>query len=144
MRLWSINPKYLDARGLVALWAESLLAQKVLTGKTKAFKDHPQLVRFRNHSNPLAAIGLYLYHVYEEGKRRGYKFRKEKILVIDKETPSIVVSLGQILFEFRHLMKKLKSREPQRYKKFLRAKEIEPNPIFRIVKGDIELWERRN
>ena len=27
MRLWSIHPKYLDAKGLVALWREALLAQ---------------------------------------------------------------------------------------------------------------------
>jgi hypothetical protein len=27
MRLWSVHPKYLDARGLVALWREALLAQ---------------------------------------------------------------------------------------------------------------------
>ncbi|HPH78511.1 MAG TPA: pyrimidine dimer DNA glycosylase/endonuclease V, partial [bacterium] len=26
MRLWSIHPKYLDSKGLVALWRESLLA----------------------------------------------------------------------------------------------------------------------
>lgn len=30
MRLWSLHPKYLDARGLVALWREGLLARKVL------------------------------------------------------------------------------------------------------------------
>jgi hypothetical protein len=38
LRLWSIHPKYLDATGLVALWREALLAQKVLKGKTKADK----------------------------------------------------------------------------------------------------------
>jgi hypothetical protein len=30
-RIWSLHPKYLDARGLVALWREGLLAQAVLT-----------------------------------------------------------------------------------------------------------------
>ena len=35
MRLWSLHPKYLDARGLVALWREGLLAQAVLKGQTK-------------------------------------------------------------------------------------------------------------
>jgi hypothetical protein len=28
MRLWSIHPKYLDSKGLVACWREGLLAQK--------------------------------------------------------------------------------------------------------------------
>jgi len=30
MRLWTIHPKYLDRQGLLALWREALLAQKVL------------------------------------------------------------------------------------------------------------------
>ena len=30
MRLWSLHPKYLDTKGLIALWRESLLAQSVL------------------------------------------------------------------------------------------------------------------
>ena len=32
MRLWSLHPKYLDSRGLVALWREALLARQVLRG----------------------------------------------------------------------------------------------------------------
>jgi hypothetical protein len=35
MRLWTLHPKYLDARGLVAVWREALLAQAVLNGKTR-------------------------------------------------------------------------------------------------------------
>lgn len=35
MRLWSLYPCYLDAKGLVALWREGLLAQKGLRGKTR-------------------------------------------------------------------------------------------------------------
>ena len=35
MRLWSLHPRYLDAKGLVALWREGLLAQAVLKGQTK-------------------------------------------------------------------------------------------------------------
>ena len=34
MRLWTLHPKYLDARGLVALCCEALLAQKVSRGAT--------------------------------------------------------------------------------------------------------------
>ena len=29
MRLWTLHPRHLDARGLVALWREALLAQAV-------------------------------------------------------------------------------------------------------------------
>ncbi len=47
MRLWSLHPKYLDAKGLVALWREALLAQAVLAGRTRGYRHHPQLARFR-------------------------------------------------------------------------------------------------
>ena len=52
MRLWSIHPKYLGTKGLVALWREALLAQKVLQGNTKGYKIalryfglKPQIIR---------------------------------------------------------------------------------------------------
>nr|WP_243687290.1 pyrimidine dimer DNA glycosylase/endonuclease V [Methanobacterium formicicum] len=48
MRLWSLHPKYLDVKGLVALWREGLLARAVLKGKTKGYTNHPQLIRFKN------------------------------------------------------------------------------------------------
>jgi len=35
MRLWSLHPRCLDAKGLVALWREGLLARAVLRGVTK-------------------------------------------------------------------------------------------------------------
>jgi hypothetical protein len=46
MRIWTIHPRHLDAKGLVALWREAWLAQKVLLGKTRGYKHHPQLRRF--------------------------------------------------------------------------------------------------
>lgn len=66
MRLWSLHPKYLDARGLVALWREALLAQAVLRGETRGYRRHPQLERFRNHAAPLAAMSLYLRAIHAE------------------------------------------------------------------------------
>ena len=32
MRLWSLSPRYLDVKGLVAVWREGLLADAVLLG----------------------------------------------------------------------------------------------------------------
>jgi len=46
MRIWSLHPKYLDTKGLVALWRDALLARHVLQGKTTGYKNHPQLNRF--------------------------------------------------------------------------------------------------
>ena len=56
MRLWSLHPSYLDATGLVALWREGLLARKVLQGRTRGYRHHAQLIRFRSRKNPEAAI----------------------------------------------------------------------------------------
>jgi len=66
MRLWSLHPKYLDSKGLVALWRETLLAKHVLEGKTKGYRNHPQLDRFKLSEDPLAAINYYLQMIYEE------------------------------------------------------------------------------
>lgn len=59
MRLWSLHPGYLDAKGLVALWREALLAQAVLAGETKGYRNHPQLERFRAGARPAALIAEY-------------------------------------------------------------------------------------
>jgi len=79
MRLWSIHPKYLDSIGLVALWREGLLAKKVLQGKTKGYKNHPQLIRFKNTKNPILSIDAYLYFVLEEASQRGFNFDNSKL-----------------------------------------------------------------
>ena len=60
MRLWSIHPSYLDVKGLGAAWREALLAQKVLEGLTRGYKNHPQLLRFKQAEDPLSAIGTFL------------------------------------------------------------------------------------
>lgn len=52
MRIWSVHPSLLDAKGLVACWRETLLAQKVLQGLTKGYTNHPQLDRFKASSDP--------------------------------------------------------------------------------------------
>jgi hypothetical protein len=142
MRLWSIHPKYLDCKGLIALWRESLLAQKVLLGQTKGYKNHPQLERFKNHPHPNSAIGSYLYFIYKEAEKRCHNFKKEKILIPVKKTKSIQVTKGQILFEFEHLKKKLETRDQEKYKQLLEIKRIESHPLFGIVNGNIEKWEK--
>ncbi len=79
MRIWSVHPKYLDAKGIVALWRETLLAKNVLEGNTKGYKNHPQLIRFKAVEKPLEAINQYLAEVWDEATRRGYNFDRNKI-----------------------------------------------------------------
>ena len=140
MRIWSVHPKYLDTKGLVALWRETLLAKKVLEGTTKGYKNHPQLIRFKNSKSPLLCINKYLDTVYQESLARGYNFDINKF--ISPTEPVILnVSTGQLDYEMQHLLKKLKTRDAERYKQLLKVKNIEPHPLFEIVKGGIEDWE---
>ena len=78
LRLWSLDPKYLDSNALNGVWREGLLAQSVFLGKTKGWKNHPQLIRFSDTKNPIEAIGYYLQKIYEESHKRGYKYNKNK------------------------------------------------------------------
>ena len=144
MRLWSIHPKYLDSKGLVALWREALLAQKVLEGKTKGYTHHPQLERFRKSDDQLKSIGCYLYHVYQEAEKRGYNFDKKKIKLFSNCETSIKITTEQLNFEFKHLMKKLQKRDIKTYKQNLVIIKAEPNPLFEVIEGEIERWEKAN
>jgi hypothetical protein len=140
MRLWSLHPSHLDARGLVALWREALLAQKVLRGLTKGYRRHPQLARFRAHPSPVAAIAAYLAGVSEEAIRRGYSFDARKI-VAGRARTKIPVTRGQLAFERKHLLRKLKLRAPKDYARE-RTLETTLHPSFRAVPGGVAVWER--
>jgi len=141
MRLWSLHPKYLDSKGLVALWREGLLAKKVLEGRTKGYRNHPQLERFKKHKDPLKAINAYLLEVWREASRRGYRFDLNKIVCVELDE-KIPVTRGQLLYEFQHLLRKLRNRNPEKYEELKHVKEVEPNPVFYVIEGDVEPWER--
>ena len=141
MRLWTIHPQYLDTQGLVAVWREALLAQKVLRGATTGYKHHPQLVRFRATADPVAAICSYLDGLLQEANRRGYSFDSNKIAVYRLSGP-VIETRGQLLYEWRHLHGKLRARSPDHYAKWRSQKAPLPHPLFRIVPGDVQSWER--
>lgn len=143
MRLWSIHPCYLDAKGLVALWREGLLAKKVLEGKTKGYTKHPQLERFRKTKNAVSAINYYLSEVFAEAEKREYNFNKNKISR-NFSSVKIPVTAGQIKFEAAHLKKKLQHRNPTQFLKLSKIKKIKSHLLFQIVKGKIERWEKFN
>src|SRR6185436_18737594 len=113
MRLWSLHPRYLDAKGLVALWRETLLAKHVLEGRTKGYTRHPQLVRFMELAKPVHAIDQYLSVVLAEAVQRGYRFDASKIGPQHPPT-KVPVTTGQLAFERMHLLNKLKARDPSR------------------------------
>lgn len=141
MRLWSLHPGYLDARGLVALWREALLAQAVLAGETKGYRRHPQLERFRADAISAALIAEYLRAVHSESLERGYRFDKDKIGRL-RTSKRLDLTSGQLDFEWRHLMKKLESRAPELHEKYLAEESPLPHPLFRVTPGGVADWER--
>jgi hypothetical protein len=141
MRLWSLNPAYLDAKGLVALWREGLLAKAVLEGHTRGYKNHPQLERFKSQTDPVAAINAYLGEVCAEAESRGYHFDASK-LDLTRPSPKILVTEGQIRYEWEHLQNKLIQRDPERYQRNASIREVEPHPLVEVVPGEVESWER--
>ena len=168
MRIWSLHPCLLDRRALVACWRETLLAQKVLRGLTRGYTNHPQLIRFRAHPQPLEAVATYLSGLADEADARGYSFNRALIGAgeddagensagkngADKaEDPYasvalIPVPLGQLEYELAFLQHKVAGRDPEwehRLNKRLAARgELAAcaHPLFEVVPGAIEPWEK--
>jgi hypothetical protein len=140
MRLWTLHPKYLDAQGLVALWREGLLAQKVLRGRTRGYRHHPQLARFKAQADPVASIARYLRAVQEEATRRGYRFTASKIARRNGARP-IPETHGQLRYEWAHLQRKLRLRTPARHRELAGVRRPEPHPLFKLRRGPVREWE---
>lgn len=167
MRLWSLHPRYLDRQGLTGGWREALLAQAVLADRTKGYRSHPQLVRFRAHPDPAAAVGAFLLVMAEEATERGYSFDRTRIdqpghpasgpsnpgpdhdagrgLPADGTfpgVPRIPVAEGQVAYEWQHLLAKLGQRSPERLEGLVGITVPEVHPLFEVVPGPVESWER--
>jgi hypothetical protein len=143
MRLWTLHPKYLDARGLVALWREALLAQAVLSGRTRGCRRHPQLKRFRDSPAPMRAIAAYLRVLHEEAARRGDRFEPRRIGRRGR-VGSIVTTRGQLDYEWHHLQAKLCRRAPAWHAQIRKVARPRAHPLFRIVPGGMADWEVRS
>jgi hypothetical protein len=160
MRLWTLHPRYLDRPGLTGGWREALLAQAVLAGRTRGYRSHPQLLRFRRHADTPAAVGAYLAALADEAERRGYRFDRSRIdqpptaddagagsaptgtpAVTPPVTP-IPVTEGQVAYEWQHLLAKLAERSPEQYAAVRELTAPEVHPLFQVVPGPIEDWER--
>ena len=141
MRLWSLHPRYLDAKGLVALWREGLLARAVLRGETRGYRHHPQLERFRAHASPRLAINAYLAAVHAEATARGYAFDRSKLGPV-RAVEAIPVDSGQLAFEWRHLQDKLARRSPALLARLEEVTAPVCHPLFRQQPGPVAPWER--
>ena len=138
MRIWSLHPCLLDRRALVACWRETLLAQKVLRGLARGYTNHPQLIRFRAHPQPLEAVAAYLSGLADEADARGYSFNRALIGAGEDEAGEnsagkngtdkngadkaedpyasvtrIPVPMGQLEYELAFLRHKVAGRDPE-------------------------------
>lgn len=124
------------------------------TGKIKTpYYMHPQLERFKK--KPIESLKNYLYCIYEEAKKRGYNFDAKKInldhddWIVDcpNDEYFMEVTQGQLVFEMKHLQKKLKTRCPETWgRNDIEINQcnnkIEAHPLFTIIEGNKEQWER--
>ena len=143
MRLWTLHPQYLDPKGLVACWREALLAQKVLSGGTRGYRNHPQLFRFRTSTDPMSAIAAFLHDIAAEATRRGYNFDVRKILR-PRGAQRMRETRGQLDYEWMHLKRKLRARAPAIAQQLRDVDQPKPHPLFRITAGKVREWEKRS
>lgn len=141
MRLWTVHPKYLDVKGLTAAWREGLLARAVLLGRTKGYRNHPQLVRFRAQPDPLAALDGFLAGILAESRQRGYSYDAAKIDETAHPAP-VEETAGQLDYEWSHLLAKLAVRAPDLHRKYAPILRPDPHPLFVIVDGPVREWEK--
>ncbi|MDD3312710.1 pyrimidine dimer DNA glycosylase/endonuclease V [Pseudodesulfovibrio sp.] len=141
MRLWTVHPRYLDVKGLTAVWREGLLARAVLLGRTRGYVNHPQLVRFRAAPDPVAAVNAYLAEVLAESRRRGYRFNAS--LVDQAQAAPMAETEGQLAYEWAHLLRKLADRAPDLRRAFAAVDRPDPHPLFTLVPGPVRDWEKR-
>lgn len=135
--------------GLGGLWKEAVQAKRVLqaisSGEKVGYSNHPQLDRFKKSPDSLQAINSYLLPVWQEAcHSRGYKYNAN-YLTGPRALPTrkIPVTEGQVAYEIEHLKKKLIDRDDlYRYNLLEQGGLPELNPIFELVPGEIESWEK--
>ncbi len=141
MRIWSIHPKYLDRAWLLACWRETLLAKACLSWNTRWYVNHPQLIRFKSSISPLDSVLSYLKTLQLEAVLRWYNFDVSKAWNTVKES-IIPLNKGQLLYEWKHFLNKIYTRDYFLYEKLINIEYPDPNPVFFLVDWDIEKWEK--
>ena len=142
MRIWSFHPRYLDRQGLTACWRETLLAQAVLSGRTRGYQAHPQLERFRATADPIGSIGWYLHGLADEADDRGYRYDRSRIDRPPAPSPSIDVTTGQVDYEWSWLIHKVTTRSPEWLARLSGVALPDLHRSFVRVPGQIASWER--
>jgi hypothetical protein len=145
MRLWSFHPKYLNQKYLNAVWYEGIVkAQSGL--QDKGYKNHSGLIRFRSAENeipPLMLLAQYLHVIWWEALVRNYNYDTTKIIgPLPVKVIKLTVTRGQLKYEWQLYLSKIKENDPDWYEKSKDINEPQPHPMFYVVEGEIEDWER--
>jgi len=86
-------------------------------------------------------VNAYLRVIYAEAEARGYAFDRRKLAPVRK--PSVIpVTKGQLEFEWAHLLRKLRRRSPEGYRRIRTIEKVESHPLFRVEAGSMADWER--
>jgi len=81
-----------------------------------------------------------LHAIQEEATLRGYRFDATKIISYRRAAP-IVVTCGQLEYEWGHLIAKLHVRDPSWLERFISLTLPQSHPLFQIVPGPVADWE---
>lgn len=125
----------LDQKGLGACWREGLGARATLL-KKKGYYRHPQLLRFKEHPDPVAVLDTYLHAIVDEADARGYHYNRSKLGPCGDHR--LIATSGQLGFELEHLKAKVEARSPKWAPRVL----LEAHPMFDIRPGSVEPWEK--
>ena len=93
-------------------------------------------VRHRSGQSPPICTGLYA-----ESLARGYCFDAAKISRA-RYSGLLRVTRGQLDYEWKHLLAKLVMRDLDRHRQLRKIKRPRPHPLFRIIAGSREDWEK--
>ena len=150
MRLWSLNPAYLDDASLRELWDDCMRAKKQmerLTEYPNGSRPHPQLLRFFRTPGPLGAFSDYMWGVLDAIAQRGLYCGAQRKNAIPRPRSGshmyMSVTAGQMEIEtWLYGAKLVKERgNGEKYVQFWSIPEPQPHPLFQIVRGAVERWE---
>jgi hypothetical protein len=79
--------------------------------------------------------------MYQESLQRRYDFDISKIAQ-KVEQQRIQVTRGQLAYEMEHLKGKLKQRSEADFNKIKTVRIIKTHPMFDVVAGKVEDWEK--
>lgn len=89
----------------------------------------------------MKAIADYLVEVWKESEKRGFDFDRMKI-GRKRGSGKLTVTRGQLDYESALLCRKLKKRCPEKCPALSSLGQVKPHPLFIVVGGGVEKWER--